>query len=62
MMLLGKRFTIDVLQALAMSVICKALPLNRGCHLVIKVGHLEMLIQQNGEQHIEDITRNIVAL
>jgi hypothetical protein len=29
---------------------------------VIKVDHLEMLIQQNGEQYIEDITRNTVAL
>lgn len=45
-----------------MSVMCKALPLNRGCHLVIKVDHLETLIRHNGEQYIEAIIESIVTL
>lgn len=52
----------DVLQAPAMSVICKAIPLNHGRHLVIKVDHLELLIRHNGEQYIEDIIGNTVTV
>jgi hypothetical protein len=62
-----KRSTIDVSQytsykRLGCQPYVKALPLNRGCHLVLKVDHLEMLIRHNDEQFNQDIIRGIVAL